>query len=131
MGMTPAEMREHIESAPLPCDGVPPYKRDLPKGMVDDGAYSLAARSLAHGLLVLVEEDPTLLDTPSREDDPSGFDAADNRKLWDAFRERWPEGNDWLGGPSGFQYGWAHNSVRYALRIPEVGNPAILTVGTK
>lgn len=132
--MTPDEMRVYIEEAPLPCDGTPPYKRDdIPHGIVEgeETAYSLSARSLAHGLLMLVEEDPSLLDVPDREDDPSGAERADNRKLWDAFKARWPEGNDWLGGPTGFQYGWAHNSVRYALGVEEVGNPAIMTVSAK
>ncbi len=120
--------------APLPCDGIPPYKRtDIPKGIIggEETAYSLVARSLAHGLLLLVEDNPALLEVPNREDDRDGFEAADNRKLWEAFKARWPDGKDWLGGPTAFQFGWAHNAVRYILDVPEVGNPALVTISVR
>jgi hypothetical protein len=126
---TPEQLRAIIEAAPLPGDGEPIYERGLPTGMDEDGGYALTANSLAHALLVLAEEDPTLLDLPTKEEDPSGFERANNSKLWEAFKTRWPEGNDWLGGPTGFQYGWAHNAVRYVLGREETGNPAILTIG--
>lgn len=122
---TPAEMREYIESFPLPGDGHGPWVRSS-----GDEGYESSACSLAHAFLVIAEEDPTLLDVPSKEDDPSGFDRADNRKLWDAFKSRWPDGNDWLGGASGFQFGWAHNAVRFVLGAEAVGNPAIVTIGS-
>lgn len=114
-----------VEVAPLPGDGPPIYQRDS-----GESGYQLCAESLAHALLVLCREDPSLLDVPSREDDPTGFERADNRNLWEAFKARWPEGNDWLGGPTGFQYGWAHNAVREILGAEQVGNPAILTIST-
>lgn len=134
--MTPAEMRDYLTAAPLPGDGQPIYERDdlfhgidAPEGEESD--YGMAARSLAHAFLVLCEEDATLLAVPNREDDPSGFEAASNDKLWQAFKARWPEGSEWLGGPSGFQFGWAHNAVRHVLGADGVGNPALLTIGTE
>lgn len=125
---TPAEMRVYIEAAPLPMDGEPIFKRDLPTGMVDGGGYEMAALSLAHGMLALVDEDPSLLNVPSREADPSGSLAADNDALWRAFKKRWPDGSDWLGGPTGFQFGWTHNAVRYVVGAKAVGNPAVITI---
>jgi hypothetical protein len=118
--MTPAEMRAYIEEAPLPGDGPGSWEPHAKMG-----GYDGCARSLAHALLVLIEEDPTLLEVPSREDDPTGAARADNEKLWKAFKARWPEGNDWLGGPSVFQYGWAHNAVRYIVGAEAVSNPAM------
>lgn len=120
--MTPAEMRTYLEEAPLPGDGPGPWEQH------GDEGYGLAGQSLAHALLVLTDERPELLDVPSKEDDPHGFERADNRKLWDAFKERWPDGDVWLGGISGFQYGWAHNAVRYVKDAEPVGNPAIVTI---
>lgn len=125
--MSPAEMRAYIEEAPLPGDGLPIYDRF---GVTDEG-YDMAGRSLAHGFLVLAEEDPLLLDVPSREDDPDGSERANNDKLWQAFKERWPQGDDWLGGTTGFQFGWAHNAVRYVVGAEPVGNPAIVTISPK
>jgi len=120
---TPEAMRTYLEEAPLPGDGLPIYERD-------QGAegYELCGRSLAHALLVLCEENPALLDVPSKADDPDGYERASNDKLWEAFKQRWPEGDEWLGGPTGFQYGWAHNAVRYVLGAEPVGNPAVMTV---
>jgi hypothetical protein len=81
-------------------------------------------------LLKLADERPELLDvTAERERDPSGLEAARNDKLWEAAQERWPGLDDWLGGITGFQYGWAHNIVRYIVGASATGNPAILTVG--
>lgn len=122
--MSGYDLRAAVEAAPLPGEGTPPWEEG-------GGGYGGAAESLAHALLVLCREDPSLLDVPSKEDDPSGFERADNRKLWEAFKARWPEGNDWLGGPTGFQYGWAHNAVREILGAEPVGNPAVMTITEK
>jgi hypothetical protein len=126
--MTPEEMRAHIEVAPLP--NTPGATRPWEEGNLDHG-YDLAGRGLAHAFLVLCEEDPSLLEVPSKDDDPTGSERASNDKLWKAFKARWPDGNEWLGGCTGFQFGWAHNAVRYVLGVEAVGNPAIVTVGSK
>jgi hypothetical protein len=123
--MTPEEMREHITEAPLPNTEGATKPYDLED---KDNGYDMAARGLAHAFLVLCEQDPTLLAVPSAEGDPTGYDAASNDRLWQAFKERWPDGDDWLGGTTGFQFGWAHNAVRYVLGAAAVGNPAIVTV---
>lgn len=127
--MSDYDIKAAVEATPLPGEGLPPYKRDFPDKEM--GGYWMAGESLAHALLVLCREDPSLLDVPSKEDDPQGFERADNRKLWDAFKERWPEGDDWLGGITGFQYGWAHNAVREILGAEQVGNPALITIEAK
>lgn len=122
--MTPEQMRERIEKAPLPGDGEPIHSRE---GESID-LYGLAAESAAHAMLVVAEENPTLLDVPSREEDPSGFEAADNMKLWEAVEAKWPDADKWWGGITGFQYGWAHGAARYVLGREPVGNPAIVTI---
>ncbi len=119
--MSDYNLKEAVEAAPLPGQGTRPWD-------IGGSGYKGCAESLAHAFLVLCRDDPTLLDVQSHEDDPTGFERANNPKLWDAFKARWPEGNDWLGGPTGFQYGWAHNAVREILGAEPVGNPAILTV---
>lgn len=131
--MTPEEMRAYIKEAPPP----PPHRGRLrrrlrpdPPGPWDladkDEGYDLSGRGLAHAFLILAEERPELLEVPESAD---GWEAASNERLWEAFKERWPRGDEWLGGVTGFQFGWAHNAVRYALGAPPVGNPAIMTVG--
>ena len=117
--MTPEdrdEMAVIIGGAPLPGDGQPPWERNLS----DDEKYGMAAESLAHGLLILCRDDPSLLE---------GVDEyGDNQKLWAAFEDRWPAGNDWLGDVTGFQFGWAHNAVRAILGAAPAANPAILEI---
>lgn len=131
--MTPAEMREHLESAVKPLDGAPIFKRDWPaEGLEEGGGYEQSARALGRALLETAEADPSLLDVSKENaEDPSGWAAASNDKLWEAALERYPGLDDWLGGVTGFQYGWAHNSVRYALGADQTGNPAIVTVRPK
>jgi len=121
---TPDEMRAYINGAPEPMKGKPIWKQF--KG---DEGYEKSALALARAMLVEVEKDPTLLDVPLKEEDPTGFARADgNPRLHGAIFDQ--EGlNDWLGGVSGFQWGWAHNAVRYAVGAEPVGNPAIVTLG--
>jgi hypothetical protein len=125
--LTPEQMREHIEEAPMPLEGEPIHERfegDLDKG------YDLSGRSLARALLLTAEEKPELLDvSQEREKDPSGWAAANNEKLWTAAKEKFPGLDDWLGGITGFQFGWAHNAIRYVLGAEATGNPAIATIG--
>jgi hypothetical protein len=124
--MTPEELRAKIEAAPDPCNGPRPWDRDM-KG---EDAYSMVAEALAKALLITADSNPNLLDTKVEEnEDPSGFAAAQNDKLWAATLERFPGLSEWLGGPTGFQYGWAHSAVRYIKGSPQVGNPAIVSVG--
>lgn len=124
-GLSPEQMRDLLMTAPAMMDGPPIHEKW--EGM--DG-YGKAAEALGRAFLELAEADPTLLEVPSRDDDPTGFDAATNAPLWAAFKARWPDGNDWLGGPTGFQFGWAHGAARYALGARPVGNPALVTVRT-
>jgi hypothetical protein len=110
MSLTPEEVRAHIERVPLPNTAA--------KASDDD----LSTACLAHAFLVLCEEDSTLLEVPS---DPTGLEQANNRELWLAFTRRWPQGDEWLGGVSGFQFFGAHNAVRYVLGAEQVGIPTI------
>ena len=127
--LTAQQMRERIEEAPYPLEGAPIFEREERDEPM--GNYGMAAESLARAMLVVAEEDPTLLDVPSKEEDPSGIDRAHNDKLWEAVKARFPGVSDWLGGPTGFQYGWAHNAVRYALGREGGGNPAIMSIGVR
>lgn len=130
--LTPDQMRAQIMAAPDPLDGPPIYseERGLPRGMKDDNcAYGVAAEAAAKAMLLIATLNPALLDVTAEEkEDPRGFEAADNRKLWDATKSTYPGLDDWLGGITGFQFGWAHNAVRYALGAPAVGNPALVTI---
>lgn len=124
---TPEEHRAYILTAPAPMDGPPIWER----ATGDDG-YEMSGLALARALLTVAEDDPALLDVSAeRENDPTGWEAANNDKLWEAAMDRWEGLDDWLGGVSGFQYGWAHNAVRYVLGAEATGNPAIMTLGEK
>lgn len=133
------EFAARIRSAPLPGDGKPIHER---QGI--DG-YSLAADSLAHAFLVLEEEQPGIFDkrlvygdAPARfgindrawwDENMKGKEQDAHAAVWEAFCERWPDGADWLGGPTGFMVGWANNAARAISRLPPVANPAIVTIG--
>lgn len=119
---TAAEWRVRLEARPLPGDAPPPWSPDAGAA----GGYEGAAESLAHAMLVLIDERPELLKFGPEDDD---WARADNQKLWEAVKERWPGVDDWLGGITGFQFGWAHNIVRYVVGVDEVGNPAIVELG--
>lgn len=125
--MTPEELREKIEAAPEPCGGSRPWDRDM-KG---EDAYQMVAETLAKALLIVADANPTLLDVSVEQaEDNSGFAAANNDKLWEAAQERFPGLAEWLGGPTGFQFGWAHGAVRFIKGAPQVGNPAIVNIGS-
>lgn len=111
---TPAEWRARLGTRPLPGNGAPAWQG------VDPGSdYEAAAEALAHMMLVVADARPDLLDvTAERERDPSGRGAANNDKLMRALAERWPTWDDHCGGVSGFQWGWAHNLVRYIVGAP-------------
>ncbi len=53
------------------------------------------------------------------------------RKGWvELFEEMDPAGyNAAVEGITGFMWGWACNAARYVLDLPEVPNPAIITIG--
>ncbi len=125
MTRTREETRAYIESAPYPLEGLPINKR----GLSGDEGYGLAALAAARAMLIVCEEDPSLLDVPSRESDPHGFARASHDANWKAACARWPGLDAWLGGISRFMFGWANNAVRYALGAEQIGNPALITVG--
>lgn len=130
--LSPEEMKAKIREAIYPLDGEPIHTRkwDNEDPMNLEGGYQAAAESLAYAMLLTMEDDPALLDvSDEREKDPTGWDEAHNDKLWKATQDKFPDLNKWLGGVTGFQYGWAHNAVRYAFNFPQVGNPAIVTIG--
>lgn len=136
-GMTPHEMREYVMSAPAPLDGPPIWERPESQHTSEvDGTtsmrhgYEMSALAAAKAMLIVADADPTLLSLPSVEDDPSGLDRAYSDKPWQAAKERWPGLDEWLGGISGFQFGWANNAIRYILGTEAVGNPAVLTIST-
>jgi hypothetical protein len=120
------ELRSLIENAPLPCEGEEPWKALAGR---PDEAYELVARILAHALLVLVEESDGE-GNPLRPDLLEG-NAGD--KLRQAFTERWPEGSEWLGGPTGLQFAAAQNALHalhgkkpVKLALPGEAHPSVL-----
>lgn len=121
--MNRQEMRQYIEDAPYPLSGLP-----IPERAHGEEGYSLAARSAARAMLIVCEEDSSLLEVPSKEEDPSGIKRAFHDAHWKVALERWPGLDDWLGGITGFQWGWANNCVRYILGAEPVGNPAVTTI---
>lgn len=122
--MTKAEMLSYIQSAPDPMEGPPITDRGLSGG----AGYELAGLAAAKAMLIVCQEDPRLLDLPSAESDPSGVARATHDAHWKAAVARWPGLDDWLGGITGFMFGWANNAVRYALGVEEVGNPACVSI---
>lgn len=118
---TPQEVREKIEAAVTPLDGDKPWQR-----ATGEAAYHMAAECLAKALLIVADRDPSLLDVDPETE--GSWVAANNEKLWEAAKQEFPGLNDWLGGPTGFQFGWAHNIVRFIHEVEPVGNPAVIDV---
>lgn len=116
---TPAQVRERIE------------KLSLFEGEhLENASYSTATDALAHAFMVLIEEDPTLLEPRFESDGQNGQRReSQSSVLWKAMEERWPNADDWLGGPTGFMVGFALNEAVYALDLKNrFPNPAILTI---
>lgn len=131
---TPEEVRARIEAVPL-FEGIPPWDDIGP-----DDAYSMATDAIAHAFLILLEEDPTLLEPqfyPDTYPDGEPTNLAGVKRdqasvLWDAMKERWPHADDWIGGASGFMVGFALNTALYAGKIPAYApNPAIMEIDIK
>lgn len=139
-GISMRDLEERIRSRPLPGDGKPPYEmEDL------DEAYSVASEIMAHAFLVLADERPELL-TEVRYYDGSEMDdrGEDDAKwwrermtgkakdpttvMWEAYMERWPDGDEWIGGASGYMVGWSFNAVRAIKGVEPAPNPALMTV---
>lgn len=96
------EVRARLAMVPNPCTGAPPQD------------YSDAADRIAKAFLLVSDADPAL---------PIEADA-----LWAAVKARWPNFNEWVGGASGFQIGWAANCVRWLKEQPPAENPALLEI---
>lgn len=120
---TPEEVRAAIEAAPTPLEGPKPWER-----ATGGEAYNLTGQCLAKALLIVADKDPSLLKVSEDED---SWDQAENKKLWEAAKQEFPGLSNWLGGPTSFQYGWAHNLVRYIHEVDAVGNPAVVEVTSK
>lgn len=141
---TMQEMEARIRSRPLPGEGKKPWQMEK-DGEIDD-AYSYASEIIAHAFLVIADDWPEMLTERvkyTEEDLAKRYPGEDWWKqlvgtyqdpttvMWDEFTKRWPDGDDWIGGASGFMVGWALNAARAIKNEPPVQNPAIVTVGTK
>jgi hypothetical protein len=125
--LSPSEWRTRIEGRPLPGDGRRPWE-----GREGEDGYEIAGETLARCMLAVIDGDPGLLSLRAeRASDPSGLAAAQNDKLEAALNARWPDRawDRWCGGVTGFQWGWAHNIVRYIHGAKQTGNPAVMTIG--
>lgn len=127
---TPQEVLARVLSAPLPGEGAPPYQR----GGASDHAYGMVCDSIARCFLVLEGEDPGLLDRkivyPQDYEIPEwrGMVMSPETVAWQALMARWPDADEWYGGCTGFQVGFAFNTARFVTGRGPVGNPAIVTV---
>jgi len=130
---TPQQVRERIEGVPL-FEGDPPWNESTSD---TDGAYSMATDALAHAFLVLLEEDPSLLEPqyyPETHSDGEPTHLAGVQRdpadaVWDAMKERWPHADDWIGGASGFMVGFALNTALYAGEFHlQAHNPALIEI---
>lgn len=117
-----ADVMARILAAPLPLEGPPSHD------------YSLTCDSMARAFVLLEQERPGILN--ERRFYPDDYDYEPLRgkprdpcsAVWDALKERWPGADDWLGGVTGFQVGFAFNTARFVCGLGPVGNPAIVTV---
>jgi hypothetical protein len=133
-------MEQRIRARPLPGDGPGPWAGVGDHGTDEPGdAYSAAAESLAHVYLVLADERPALLteqrfydgtemDDPWWRENMAGKPRDPSDAIYEAMKARWPNADDWFGGLSGFQAGWAFNAVRRIKEQPPAPNPAIMTL---
>ena len=131
---TSEETRARLEAAPL-FEGPKPWDGDK------DSAYSMATDSIGHAFLILIEEDPSLLEPRLYPDTYPNGEPMDewlkgktmdpDSMLWQAMKERWPHADDWVGGASGFMVGFALNSALFASGRGPIANPAIIEIGGK
>ena len=128
------EVEARLRALPLPGEGPGPWERVEAGEIEKDEAYALAADLLARAFLELADERPELLTT--RLHYPDDYEIVDLRgkdrdevdAMWQAFTERWPGADEWLGGASGFMVGWAFNAVRFLKHQPPAPNPALIEV---
>lgn len=117
--ITPEELRARVEAA------VSPEEFEGGEGM--DG-YENAANHAVKVLLAVASRDPAsfkkALDT--FRGDPYGRDI--EALMTDEERSIVIEGN-W--GLTGFQWGWAVNTVAFLTEQPPVPNPALITINVK
>lgn len=121
---TPEQVEERIRATPLPQQwaGQPPQD------------YGACADYIAHAFLVLADEDPGILTREELYDFPDldhyfhglhGKRRGQDSVLYDAAKQKWGAPISDLG-ITGFQAGWALNTVRYVKGKPTGGNPAIV-----
>ena len=128
---TPEQVRDRVMAAPDPCDGLPIWERDGVDG------YSISTDAVAKAFLLTEEADPGILERRECYPDDCeheilrGVEKDGASVVWEAVTARWPEFDQWIGGASGFQVGFAYNTARYIAGQPIKSNPAILTVEAK
>lgn len=120
---TPQEWRDHLATLPEPMSDPNPWHTP---GLKGEDAYQLAAEMTAKAMLIVADEDPTLLDIPDTI--TGSWNRAYYDAAWVAAKKRWPGLDDWLGGITGNMFGWANQLVRYIHDKPQVGNPALVTI---
>lgn len=129
---TPEQVAERLNLTPDPCDGPPIWER-----ATDSDAYSLVTDSIAKAFLLVEQDDPGILDRRENYPDDYEYESLRGQQLdaihcvWKAVMERWPTFDDWIGGASGFQVGFAYNTARFVRGEKSQPNPAILTIALK
>lgn len=108
MSKTREEMRAYISQGPTPLSGPPLYER----GLSGEDLYNAGGTSLAKAMLILCDEQPSLLSAGEK-----AFDLA--------MDTRWPDWDGWIGGVTIFMWGWARGAVRYINGVTPPPNPAI------
>ena len=129
MSLSREEWRAKLDALPEPMTGSPPWENVQHGGKEGEDAYQLASEYTAKAMLIMADENPSLLDFPEGMTD--SWDKAMYGATWEAAKERWPGLDDWLGGISGNMFGWANQLVRWIKEAEQVGNPAIVTIRMK
>jgi hypothetical protein len=139
-----AAVKARLVLAPDPCTGPKIWERVESGEIGSDDAYSLAADCIAKAFLFVILDQTELLNKDAYYDADEmrakGHDEESVRiicgqprdrssVLWDGVMKRWPDFDDWVGGASGFQVGFAYSTIRFLYDEPYEGNPAIMEIG--
>lgn len=99
--------------------------------------YGAAADYIAKLILLAFRADLELAKAPTertysrRDDGTTDWSTVVVPDLYDRLKDRLsPEDAEFIGGCTGFMWGWAVNAARAVMELPPVPNPAIITVGS-
>jgi len=138
---TREQTRERVMATPL-FTGSPLWDTVSAKTTQEekDDLYGVAADTICHAFVTILEEQPDLLDPENRPKVSDEYEIEDMRGqpidldtvLWDELKKRWPHADEWIGGASGFQVGFACNQAVWIVAgFVRSSNPAIIEIEGK